>query len=88
MGQVEVDIKTIVDGHNNRLRKKHTRKIAMYLCQMLADKKLANIAEYFGLKSIGSVCPAISEMKKLEAKGEMKKMLNQVYRVLDIKQTT
>lgn len=57
----------------------------MYLCQMLADEKLANIAQYFGLKSIGSVCPAISEMKKLQAKGEIKKVLNQVYRVLDIK---
>ncbi|PWK45407.1 hypothetical protein [Pleionea mediterranea] len=60
----------------------------MYLSQRLADEKLANIAEYFGLKSIGSVCPAISEMKKLEAKGEMKKVLNQMYRLLGIKQLT
>ena len=57
----------------------------MYLCQMLSDEKLANIAEYFGLKSVGSVCPAISEMKKLEEQGEMGKVLNQVCRILDIK---
>ena len=81
----KVDLKSIVDGHNSRLRKNQPRKLAMYLCQMLSDEKLANIAEYFGLQSVGSVCPAISEMKKLEEKGEMGKALNQVYRILNIK---
>ncbi|PWK40564.1 helix-turn-helix domain-containing protein, partial [Pleionea mediterranea] len=81
----KVDLKSIVDGHNSRLRKNQPRKLAMYLCQILSDEKLANIAEYFGLKSVGSVCPAISEMKKLEEKGEMSKVLNQVYRILNIK---
>ena len=54
----------------------------MYLCQMLSD---ANIVEYFGLKSVGTVCPDISEIKKLEEKWEMGKVLNQVYRILNIK---
>ncbi|NOZ10872.1 MAG: hypothetical protein GXP09_07540 [Gammaproteobacteria bacterium] len=45
------------------------RKIAMYLCQEMADVKLKDIAEYFNLNHIGSVSFITHQLRKRQDRG-------------------
>ena len=69
---------TVVKGPQ---KENEARKIAMYLCQELADVKLKDIAQYFNLGHIGSVSFVTHRIRK--KKRENKAFFNRINELID-----
>ncbi|MGB5454355.1 MAG: transposase [Gammaproteobacteria bacterium] len=57
-----VDKNSIVTGRRGVAEKNIPRWVAMYLCRDIGGHKLTHIAEYFGLKRIGSISNTIAKL--------------------------
>ena len=67
----KVSKKSITQSQRGRVKNNIPRWVAMYLAQEMAAAKLKEIAEQFGLKSIGSIPTTIKKLKCLLAKDEV-----------------
>ena len=70
----KVSYQSLIEFGVNRKQGNFPRKLAIYLCQQIGDKKLTEIAEFFNLKSMGSVSPAIADVKKVLKEGPIKEL--------------
>ena len=78
----KVSKKSITQSQRGRVKNNIPRWVAMYLAQEIAAAKLKEIAELFGLKSVGSIPTAIKKLKCLLDKDEVlsntiNKMINE-----------
>jgi putative transposase len=77
-------LKTVVKGP----QKGNARKIAMYLCQELADVKLKDIAEFFKLSHVGSVSFITHQVRKKKRENKaFLRLINEIMKSI-MKQAT
>ena len=75
-----VSKKSITQSQRGRVKNNIPRWVSMYLAQEVATAKLKEIAEIFGLKSVGSIPTTIKKLKDLLDKDEA--LLNIVERMI------
>ena len=75
-----VSQKSITQSQRGRVKNNIPRWVAMYLAQEIARAKLKEIAEIFGLKSVGSIPTTIKKLKGLLDKDEV--LLNIVEKMI------
>ena len=61
----KVSQKSITQSQRGRVKNNIPRWVAMYLAQEIAAAKLKEIAQLFGLKSVGSIPTSIKKLKCL-----------------------
>ena len=60
------------------------RKVAIYCCQHWGNLSLKAIADHFGLAHPGSVSPAVADIKKRVASGELRRALREAAKELSV----
>jgi len=60
------------------------RKVAIYLCQQLGDMSLNSIIQVFGFTHVGSVSPAIKDIRDELDSGGLTKEMNKIEKILGI----
>ena len=78
----------IVTRKPGRRMRNDARKVAMYCMQYMSDMRLTEIAEYFGLRHIGSASRSIQDIKELIILGELKPQITRIQKELNIEKET